>query len=137
MAAGPLRPDADVNLLQQDVTRPSPGPGTFAPLEETTTPKQTLHVKDSLNLVVVLILGLGLFRGTSALGQDTQPPTSASAEAIAVNAQSDLSEKSLAGAVGTLRQWIAGPRGRHAQRVAHSSFRLQLGRTLSITFPKH
>lgn len=94
-------------------------------------------MKDPLNLVVVLSLGFGLFPGTSALGQDTQPPTSTSAATIAANAPSDLSEKSRAGAVGTLSQWIAGPRGRHAQRGAHPSFRLQLGRTFSITVPKH
>ena len=90
-----------------------------------------------LTLLVGLFLSLSLFTGTSALGQTAQLSTSSSPQAITISAPSDLSEKPLTRTVGTLDQWLPGSLAHRARRGAHSSFLLQLGRTFSITVPKH
>lgn len=94
-------------------------------------------MKNPLILLVGLFLSLSLFTGTSALGQTAQLSISTSPQAITVGAPSDLSETPLTNTVGALSHWLPGSRAHRARRGMHSPFRLQLGRTFSITVPKH
>ena len=92
-------------------------------------------MEHTLTPSVGLALLLSLFAGTGVLGQSTQrfaPDITQAISASATLASKEQRESTIA----SLSQWLTSGEANRAHRWAHPSFRIRLGRSISITVPK-